>query len=36
MGMIPGMGKMMKQMQGAQPSEKEMAAYRGDHQCHDP
>jgi signal recognition particle subunit SRP54 len=24
MGMIPGMGKMMKQMQGAQPSEKEM------------
>lgn len=25
MGMIPGMGKMMKQMQGAQPSEKELA-----------
>ncbi len=25
MGMIPGMGKMMKQMQGAQPTEKEMA-----------
>jgi len=24
MGMIPGMGKMMKQMQGAQPSEKEL------------
>ena len=24
MGMIPGMGKMMKQMQGAQPSEKEV------------
>lgn len=24
MGMIPGMGKMVKQMQGAQPSEKEM------------
>ncbi|MFW9603562.1 MAG: signal recognition particle protein, partial [Trichlorobacter sp.] len=24
MGMIPGMGKMMKQMKGAQPSEKEM------------
>ncbi|HEX8960323.1 MAG TPA: signal recognition particle protein, partial [Geobacteraceae bacterium] len=24
MGMIPGMGKMMKQMQGAQPSEREM------------
>jgi signal recognition particle subunit SRP54 len=24
MGMIPGMGKMMKQMQGAQPSEKEI------------
>jgi len=24
MGMIPGMGKMMKQVQGAQPSEKEM------------
>lgn len=24
MGMIPGMGKMMKQMQGVQPSEKEM------------
>ncbi|MDR3580026.1 MAG: signal recognition particle protein [Oryzomonas sp.] len=24
MGMIPGMGKMMKQMQGTQPSEKEM------------
>jgi len=24
MGMIPGMGKMMKQAQGAQPSEKEM------------
>ena len=24
MGLIPGMGKMMKQMQGAQPSEKEM------------
>jgi signal recognition particle subunit SRP54 len=24
MGMIPGMGKMMKQMEGAQPPEKEM------------
>jgi signal recognition particle subunit SRP54 len=24
MGLIPGMGKMMKQMQGAQPSEKEL------------
>jgi signal recognition particle subunit SRP54 len=24
MGMIPGMGKMMKQMQGAQPSEREL------------